>query len=428
MTEEVKTNKPRYDLNVHTNRLLREEPFFCAISMRVSKIANSAIRTAGVRVNPHTGYFEMMYNPEFMDSLSDQDQKLVLMHEFYHLIFEHVTSRLPDDGMSMAWNHATDLAINGELFRENSDAVKGALYEMGLVPGKPDSPYADLEVGLSAEQYYPYCKKKLDEMRQQAQDGQSGGGQPGQGADGDGMPNPGDPNGGFDSHDDWNEDGENPIPNDLRELARERLADAMRAAAREATSKASWGSVSESMRKMIMDKITPKIDWRSALRYFIRTSQRADKSSTMKRINKRFPYIHPGRRTNRTARLAISIDQSGSVSDRMLAEFFAELNKLASLVEFTVIPFDTRVDPALVYTWKKGKRAHMERVMCGGTDFNAPTAYVNEHMFDGHIVLTDMCAPKPERSKCQRMWITDGQNAKNPYFTPEAYEKVIAID
>lgn len=54
--------------------------------------------------------------------------------------------------------------------------------------------------------------------------------------------------------------------------------------------------------------------------------------------------------------------------------------------------------------------------MCGGTDFNAPTKYVNENDFDGHIVLTDMQAPKPISSTCSRMWMTDKQNAASPYF------------
>ena len=54
------------------------------------------------------------------------------------------------------------------------------------------------------------------------------------------------------------------------------------------------------------------------------------------------------------------------------------------------------------------------------------TKYVNKEQFDGHIVLTDMCAPKPVPSKCQRMWMTDSDNARNPYFTTN--ERVIAIE
>jgi hypothetical protein len=54
--------------------------------------------------------------------------------------------------------------------------------------------------------------------------------------------------------------------------------------------------------------------------------------------------------------------------------------------------------------------------MCGGTDFNAPTKYVNENDFDGVAILTDMQAPKPIPCKVQRIWFTDKTNANSPYF------------
>ena len=186
---------------------------------------------------------------------------------------------------------------------------------------------------------------------------------------------------------------------------------------------ASWCS---QYRRQILERISAKVDWRKVLRYFVRTSQRADKRSTVRRINKRFPYIHPGKKVRRTANIAVSIDQSGSVSDDMLAAFFNELNKLADIATFTVIPFDTRVAEDKVYTWKRGETRAWERVLTGGTDFNPPTDYVNARNFDGHIVLTDMCAPKPKPSKCQRMWMTTKSYASNPYFSTT--ERVIAVD
>ena len=175
-----------------------------------------------------------------------------------------------------------------------------------------------------------------------------------------------------------------------------------------------------------MARLATFVDWRSVLRYFVKTSQRAAKRSTVRKINKRFPYVHPGKKVKRQARIAISIDQSGSVSDGMLEAFFSELNKLAKHATFTVVPFDTRVEEALVYEWKKGENHKTERVMCGGTDFDAPTAYVNKNNFDGHIVLTDMMAPKPKASNCQRMWMTTRACAAHPYF--KTNERVIAVD
>ena len=102
-----------------------------------------------------------------------------------------------------------------------------------------------------------------------------------------------------------------------------------------------------------MKMLETKVDWRKVLRFFVKSSQRADRSSSIKRINRRYAYVHPGRKANRVAKLAVSIDQSGSVSDEMLSLFFAELNKLSSIAEFVVIPFDTQVDESLVYTWRR---------------------------------------------------------------------------
>ena len=274
------------------------------------------------------------------------------------------------------------------------------------MPGS--GPFEDYPFGKSAEWYY--SKLQQDQEEQDDEDGDGEGGQ------GDGF---GD--GQFDTHEGWGEASE-----ETRQMAKERLRQAVEDAAKESAAKGSWGSVSAECRKQIMDMITPKVCWRKVLRYFIKTSQRADKRSTVRRVNKRFPYIHAGKKVNRQAKIAISIDQSGSVSDGMLAAFFAELGGLAKYAEFTVIPFDTEVGEEHVYVWKKGQTRTWERVMCGGTCFNAPTKYVNDRGFDGHIILTDMCAPKPIPSKCQRLWMTDAENAANPYFATN--ERVVVVD
>jgi predicted metal-dependent peptidase len=344
-----------------------------------------------------------------------------------HLILDHVTGRMPDKSQMRMWNHATDLAINSEIFpKEVKESIKN-MYDMCLLPGK-EGPYQNLPSHQSADFYFDEIKKMVEEQKKKGEGEGEGEGQgEGQGQSGGGQSQPGDGNGsGFDSHEGWGEDGKNPIPQEVRELAKERLRQAMSEAANEANRTGSWGSVSQSMRKDIMKRISSKIDWKKVLRYFIKTSQKADKVNSVRKINRRFPYIHAGKKTNRTAKIAISIDQSGSVSDQMLVTFFAELDHLAELAEFTVIPFDDGVAETKVYTWKKGKKRSAERVLCGGTNFDAPTRYVNERNFDGHIVLTDMCAPKPIPSKCQRMWVTTSDCARNPYF--KTSERIIAVE
>jgi predicted metal-dependent peptidase len=409
-----------FDLNKHTFRLLRSEPFFAALSRRINKMETTAIPTAGVCLNKHTAQFEMLYNPKFMAELTDEQKLGVLMHEFYHIIYGHVTDRLPEGGMSKLWNIATDLAINSHIYDKLPDTC--------LVPGR--KPFENYPLGKASEWYY--AKLKQDKENEEgpfdpSNKPEEGEGE-GEGGEGQGQPQDGDGEGSgggldsFDSHDGWGEADE-----DTKAMAKERMKQAMEDATKEIQNNGQgWGSVSQDMRKKIMDMITPKVCWKKVLRYFIKTSQRSSKRSTVRRINKRFPYIHAGKRVNRTAKIAISIDQSGSVSDAMLACFFSELGALAKFATFTVIPFDTRVDDSLVYEWKKGQRKTWDRVMCGGTCFDAPTKYVNDREFDGHIILTDLCAPKPKASKCQRMWMASPDDCARPYF--KTNEKIIAIE
>jgi predicted metal-dependent peptidase len=394
-----------YDLQMRVYRLLDSEPFFAALSRTIEKRASTSIPTAGVRVNPDTAQFEMLYNPDFFDSLPEEQVLGVLKHEMYHLIFEHVTSRKPEGINHMKWNVAADLAINSHL--------QGELPDNCCMPGV--GPFEDLPLYQTAEWYLANLPQNEE---------QDGGKGEGNGESGEGEPG----DGNFDDHSGWDADGDSPEQQAANQMAKERLKQNMKKAAQAAsTASKGWGSISAGMREEIISRMETKVDWRNVLRYFIKTSQRASRSSSVKRINKRYAYIHPGKKVKRQAKIAIAVDQSGSVSDEMLVAFFSELEKLAKLATFTVIPFDTQVDESLVYEWKKGTSHSAERVMCGGTCFDAPTKYVNDSGdFDGVIILTDMEAPKPKRCKAQRMWMTDQRGASRPYF--QTNEKVIAID
>ena len=392
--------KTSFDLKLHLHRLLSDEPFFSAISRRVNKQSSRAIPTAGVTVDKDTLQFKMLYNPDFFEDMEEKKVKGVLIHEFYHLIFKHVTSRRPENIPMIVWNIATDLAINSMIGADN-------LPENCCIPGGKQ--FEDYPLGKTAEFY-------LEMMKDDEQFGDGKGGfKDMEGEDGSDLGN-------FDDHGGWDE-----LTEDERQMVEERAKDIMEKAAKDANNSGrGWGSVSNGIKRDIMERLKTRVNWKKVLRAFIGAAQRADKSNTMRRINRRFPYIHAGRKVNRVANIAISIDQSGSVSDQELNAFFNELNKLSDLATFTVIPFDTRVAEDKVYTWKKGEKRKWERVMYGGTCFNAPTDYVNKGNFDGHIVLTDLMAPKPKPSRCRRMWMASKYNVDNmPFKTPE---RVIAID
>ena len=408
-----------FDLNTHISRLLFDEPFFSVLSRRITKIPTFAIPTAGVRVNPESFQFELAYNPLFLSQLPEKQVLGILIHEFYHIVFEHVTSRRNTEVDPKIWNVAMDLSINCLI---NRDMLPDGLCNPGEAP-----------FGFTAE---AYLKLLLDdpELCQQLTGGGEGEGgecdgncQSGEGGEGEGgkctcgAGKPNGKNGQFDSHK-WDDAGEG-----AADAAKDRLKDMLGEASEKCDANSSWGTVSSQTAADIRKRLRGTVDWKKILRFFIGQSQRANKSGTVRKINKRFPYIHPGRKVNRVANIAVSVDQSGSVNNEMLAKFYAELDKFSSIATFTVVPFDHRVFEEKVYVWKKGQKKNPMRVLCGGTCFDAPTQYVNERpVFDGHIVLTDMCAPKPKPSRCQRMWMTTRYCRDNYAF--QTNERIVVVE
>jgi len=332
-----------------------------------------------------------------MESLTDVQKLGVLKHEFYHIIFEHVTSRRPKGEMTREDNIQMDLAINSNLIGELPDDC--------CMPGV--GPYAWAPVGKSYEWY------KANWQEPEQDENGEGEGEPGEGQDS------------FDDHSQWGGEGteEGTTAN---EIAKERLKEALKDAAEEAAKSSGWGSVSAEMRKDILDRLKVRVDWKKALRYFVKTSQRAAKKSTVRRLNPRFPYIHAGRKVTRTANIMVAVDQSGSVDDLMLAKIFSAMDALSKVATFTLVPFDSVVREEHIFKWKKGKRHQTKRVSCGGTCFQCVTDYCNKNNFDGLVVATDMEAPAPGPCKVKRIWLTTPENAARPYF--QTREIVLEID
>ena len=423
------TSKP-YDLQRDAFSLMRDEPFYARIFARIDKTATTGIPTAGVRFNKEKLRFELVYNPIFMGNLSRAARIDVLKHEGAHIFLDHCTSRTVAEEHHRMWNIATDLAINSYL--EN-------LPEGCCMPGV--GPFAKYPAYQSAEWYFNKLKQDGEPEQEQGEgdegDGQGQSGQGGgQSGEGQGQPSDGDGQGGsgnkiddyqFDSHDGWTTGDD--VSEAEREVARERLRDIVRDAVEDCDGGKGWGSVHSAMRANLRKNFKRQtINWRSVLRMFVQSSQPSKRRSSIRRLSKRYPWVHPGRRTDRVANIAISIDQSGSVSSQELQVFYNELEGLAKLASFTVIPFDDKVFEDGITEWKRGDTQQWRRYTCGGTNFDAPTQFVNENKeFDAHIIMTDMYAPKPKSSRVPRLWVASEANARRPYFQPSAGERILPI-
>ena len=396
-----------FNLDDHLVALLFKEPFYADIIRSLHKERTEKIPTAGVLFKDDI--MKMWWNPLFLAAYNSMQVGGILKHEALHLALEHTTTRRYQP--HIWWNWATDLAINSTLTEEEMPPC-------GLRPGKKFSiPHdwntwkqeqKDRHLALSAliesfplhltgEEYFTRLLESdvVQEIMKEANS--KGGGEPFEG-NGQGESVPG--MGGMDDHSGWDE-----LSDEEREYVAGKVRQAVKEAAEKADAKNAWGSVPASMREEIRKKINGEIDWRSVLKQFVGATNRADRISSVFRLNKKYPGIHPGFSREYTPRIHVYMDQSGSVGDGDIELFFGELASLSTRAEFILYYFDTEVDEENKLTWRKGTVPKTLRTRCGGTDFDAPTRHAAKTKPEGYIILTDGGAPKPEHSRIRRAWV-----------------------
>jgi predicted metal-dependent peptidase len=404
--EEVKSFK----LDPHLINLMIHEPFFSHVLRRFNKNRSDSVATAGIGVidqNP-----TLFWNPRFLASLKSIQVRGLMKHECYHWIYKHCTSRKKDP--HIIWNWATDLSING-LIREKE------LPDGGLVPGKPldlskitdksqmekwkkiSDLVESLPKGMAGEWYFGKLQEDPDisEAIQSADQGEVI----------------------FDDHGEWGD-----LSEEDRQIVEGKIKQAISEAVRRCDSNGEWGSVPTGVREDLRKLVSNTISWTSILNNFCGRSQRLNKSRTMKRINRKYPYIHSGVRRGHSANIAIYMDQSGSVDSESIELLFAELNNLGKKINFTLFPFDTKVDEDNSVEWKRGQRLPPIRHRYGGTSFHAVASHAekNANKFDGYIVLTDGECSDPGPSRLRRAWVIIP--GRSLMFKPHSNDVVVNME
>ncbi len=402
--------------------VLRQNPFLAMISRYIRKIPSDKVPTAGVSYDKKTDDVVMYYNLDFMSGLDWDEAVGTFHHELYHVIWDHIAGRRRDP--HLPWNIGTDLSINSIITKDNKGKLPKGVFIPGVRPkfggdngkvkarrlvddGNGGQKIEEYERELTKEEKgmndsfadmiekMPHSKASewyFDRIAEWSQKNQPEGG------DGEGMYS-------FDDHGGWGD-----VPDDQKDLVSGKIRSIVERAVHHADSQSDgWGNIPSELREEIRKFISRSVDWRRVLRYFVGTLCRGHRTQTFKRINKRYPYIHPGSKRGYRARVGIFIDQSGSVSDDAITKIFAALNALSKVVEFDVFHFDTEVDEKSMMTWRKGMSPKHLRTRCGGTDFQAVTDFVNapknRGRWDGYIIMTDGECGKPSASRVKRAWI-----------------------
>lgn len=402
-------------LDKYLLQLIADEPFYSKISQHTVKVLSRSIPT--MCVCHFDGMYHMIVNPDFVEKLESykdsdgnfvprkDDIMSVIQHELNHIFLGHCDRRVLGSKTSSkddarAW--AIDMANNSLLVHDQKKSLPGCPIVPGLRPGMPFNPSRDpispmrqislalepngLEQAMmnaprleSCEFYYAMLQPFVKDVS---------------GYDGDV---------GTDEHGDWMTSESSP------ERMEEQRKDILREAANHAKNRG-WGSISVEMQTRIRSYLDTQISWQEELAQWLGVNAvPALRGSTFKKLNRKFPYAQPGKRRMHGLHVAICIDMSGSVSDRMLSILCGELPELCQIAKMTIIPFDSQVLKSKIIYLEPGDQPKIDRVMCGGTDFNAPTSFVNEEahrdMFDVMIILTDGECGHPEPSRVPRCWL-----------------------
>ena len=262
---------------------------------------------------------DVVYGRAFVDSLNDKQLAFVVVHEAMHKAYRHLTvwNSIAKENPHLA-NAAMDFVINLQI--KDSDP-HGYVVEMprdaeGKLLGLLDEKYR----GMDTKQVYNALKK---EHGGDSGDGKGGGGgSGGQTDNGSGSPAGQGSGQNFDEHD-W--EGANELSDkEVDELSNE-IDNALREGAILA------GKMKGNVPRGIDELLHPKVDWKEALRMFIKTSMRGGDKSTWRRPNRRYlgvDIVMPSTISEKAETFVIGADASGSIFGETMSQFMGEIKSI----------------------------------------------------------------------------------------------------
>ena len=239
---------------------------------------------------------DVMYGREFLNKLAEEELRALILHENLHKAFRHLTTwkNLYDENPRLA-NIACDYVINLMIYDGDKEGKFVKLPEGGMFDEKFR--------GMDAATVFRLLKQNPPPE--------------GEGGSGEGM----------DEHD-W--DGAKEMTKEEKESLANEVDQALRQGAILA------GKLSGNVPREVADALTPKVDWREALREFV-TSHCADRDeSTWRRPARRWiseDVYMPSSISTAVGRIVVGIDMSGSIDAAQVGQFLGELKAICETVK-----------------------------------------------------------------------------------------------
>ena len=348
------------------------------------------------------------YNSRFVDMLKPKEIEFLFGHEVLHCVYDHFGRR--GDRDPQLFNIANDYCVNADLKKHRVGEF------ITSVPCLYDSKYQD----MSSEEIYDILYENaekidigdlIDKMLDEHLDGE------GNDASGEGDGDEKSGKGG----------GRPKISAEERQKIKDEIKEAVLAAA---SASDGAGNLPAGVKRIIEDMTAPKMNWRELLRMQLESTIKSD--YTWMRNSRRgwhMDAIMPGMKLDPMIDIAVSIDASGSMLDKMLKDFLAEV---AGIMEqfpnyrIHVLSFDTQV-----YNPKQFNSENLEDITGyeiqggGGTDFDCVFNYFKENEIEPkrHIMFTDgyPCGSWGDEQYCDTVFIMHGTTSIVPPFGQYAY-------
>jgi predicted metal-dependent peptidase len=348
------------------------------------------------------------YNSRFVDMLKPKEIEFLFGHEVLHCVYDHFGRR--GDRDPMLFNIANDYCVNGDLKKHRVGEF------ITSVPCLYDHKYE----GMSSEEIYDILYENaekidigslIDKMLDEHLDGE------GTDADGEGD---GDEKSGKGK-------GRPKLSAEEKQKIKDEIKEAVLAAA---SASDGAGNLPAGVKRIIEDMTAPKMNWRELLRMQLESTIKSD--YTWMRNSRRgwhMDAVMPGIKLDPMIDIAVSIDASGSMGERMLRDFLSEV---AGIMEqfpnyrIHVLSFDTQVyNPQQFDSENLDDITSYEIMGGGGTDFDCVFQYFKENEIEPkrHIMFTDGYPNGSwgDEQYCDTVFIMHGTTSIVPPFGQYAY-------
>jgi predicted metal-dependent peptidase len=324
---------------------------------------------------------KVLFNPQFVDKLDDKELLFLVAHEIMHPVFEHHARRRERD--PMLWNIAGDYVINYLLVQER----------VGTMP----------KMGLYDQAIYAAGNGMTDVIYENLRQEQEATGQ---------EPDPSGDGSGSALDQVLDASG---TPQEVEQATQEmkvRIAQAAQAARAQ-------GRLSAGFKRFVDSILQPKVNWRDVLQRFVERAKTDQRSWS--RFNRRFLsqglYL-PSISGESMGELVIAIDCSGSINDRVLAQFAAEVRTIKDdlcPVAIHCVYFDSEVSHHDVVT--QDDDLNIQPHGGGGTAFSPVFQFIQDNGIEpvATVFLTDLyCSDFGYAPDYPVLWVSNGDD-KAPF-------------